>query len=159
MQEVLFRHKLKHKQWSNECTIDRGKFHVGFDCGFWKLLHIVTIGVAEQKGGMNLVASGVVEAPTKTFSPLEAADVIRNLIEYYYNPDYSAAFVQDYDDCKNHRRCDRLTDEKEGATTGDWKELPLWLWEVHNEISIKVLRKKRRKRSIQSFWNCLTGKN
>jgi len=147
LHEILAKHKLRHKQWSHECTIDRGKFHVGFDCGFWKLLHIVTLGVAEQKGGMNLVQAEMVPESTKTFSPLEAANIIRNLVKYYYNPvDYSTAFVQDYDDCKQHRRCDRLTNDKEGASVGDWKELPLWLWEVHNEIAIQALKKKTQKK-------------
>lgn len=146
LHEVLSNHTLSHKQWSHECTIDRGKFHVGFDCGFWKLLHIVTMGVAEQRGGMNLVQAEMVDPNTKTFSPLEAADIIRNLIKYYYNPEYSTAFVADYDDCNKHRRCDRLTDDKEGATVGDWKELPLWLWEVHNEIAAKALKKQTQKK-------------
>ncbi|KAL3940255.1 MAG: hypothetical protein SGBAC_005171 [Bacillariaceae sp.] len=146
LHEILAKHKLSHKQWSHECTIDRGKFHVGFDCGFWKLLHIVTLGVAEQRGGMNLVQAEMVPTTTKTFSPLEAADILRNLIQFYYNPDYSPAFVEDYDDCNKHRRCDRLTNDKEGASVGDWKELPLWLWEVHNEIAVQALTKKTQKK-------------
>ncbi|CAJ1945778.1 unnamed protein product [Cylindrotheca closterium] len=146
LHEILAKHKLRHKQWSHECTIDRGKFHVGFDCGFWKLLHIVSLGVAEQKGGIHLVQAEMVSERTKTFSPLEAANVIRNLIKFYYNPDYSSAFVQDYDDCNKHRRCDRLTNDKEAASVGDWKELPLWLWEVHNDVAINVLKETTQKK-------------
>eukprot|EP00980_Cylindrotheca_fusiformis_P015223 scaffold4225_cov128-Cylindrotheca_fusiformis.AAC.3 len=145
MREILQQHRLRKKMWSPECTTDRrgGRlFHVGFDCGMWKLLHIITLGVAEQRGGLNLIESGMMSpSNTKTFSPLEAANAIRNMLQFYYNDVYDEEFVRQYDDCKNHRRCDRLTDDKEGATIGDWKELALWLWEVHNEITIQVVLK------------------
>jgi hypothetical protein len=142
MMEVMRKYPIQPKMWSRDCTTDRGRFHVGFDCGFWKLLHTMTLGVAEQRGGMNLVESGMVNSDTKTFSPLEAADVIRNLMKYYYGKN-GYSFVENYDDCKRHRRCDRLTDDKEGATIGDWKELALWLWEVHNEIAVKIVKEKK----------------
>jgi hypothetical protein len=141
MREILQQHRLRKKMWSRACTTDRGPFHVGFDCGFWKLLHIITLGVAEQQGGMNLVESGMVSPDTKTYSPSEAADVIRNMIKYYYI--HGESFIEAYDDCNNHRRCDRLTEDKEGATIGDWKELALWLWEVHNEIAVKALKEQK----------------
>lgn len=147
MRTILQEHRLRKKMWSPACTIDRGgPFHVGFDCGFWKLLHIITLGVAEQRGGMNLVESGMVSADTKTYSPSEAADVIRNMLQHYYL--HGQDFVEAYDDCQNHRRCDRLTEEKEDATIGDWKELALWLWEVHNEISVKILKEKKMKKKL-----------
>jgi hypothetical protein len=141
MREILQQHRLRKKMWSHACTTDRGPFHVGFDCGFWKLLHIITLGVAEQRGGMNLVESGMVKPDTKTYSPSEAADVIRNMIQYYYI--HGESFIEAYDDCSNQRRCDRLTEDKEGATVGDWKELALWLWEVHNEIAVKALKEQK----------------
>ena len=106
-------------------------------------MHTATVGIAEQRGGKNLVESGMVLPTTKTFSPMEAADTIRNYIDKFLTcRPCREHFLETYDDCENNRRCDRLAEDLDEATTADWKELPLWLWEVHNDVSVRVAREK-----------------
>lgn len=103
-------------------------------------MHVVTVGVADLRGGMNLLDSGLVGPQTKLFSPIDAADAIRDYINEFFNcQPCRENFVKTYDNCSNNRRCDRLTEEVEGASIADWKELPLWLWEVHNEVSVRLM--------------------
>jgi hypothetical protein len=135
--------------WSFSCTGLGNKATTksqGFSCGFWKLLHTATVGVAEHNGGLNLVKSGMVGDTQKTFSPIEAADTIKDYIAMFFNcEECKRHFVEHYNNCANNRRCDRLTDDVETATTGDWKELALWMWEVHNEVSVRIVSEKRKK--------------
>lgn len=121
--------------WSTDCTKGR------FTCGFWKLLHTSTVGVAENRGGLNLIESGLIRQSAKTFAPLEAADTIRNYIDHFFTcGPCRKEFIATYDVCEKNRRCDRLTEELKGASVADWKELPTWLWEVHNEVSVRVVK-------------------
>lgn len=138
---IIREHPLPRQGWSSSCKTNRSAS--GFSCGFWKLLHTVAVGVAEQQGGKSLVVSGMMSPTTKTFSPMEAADTIRDYInEFFTCRPCRENFVKNYDACENNRRCDRLTDEIDGATTADWKELPLWLWEVHNEVSVRIVKER-----------------
>ena len=150
---VIDSYPLPRTIWSQSCTQSRvGR---GFSCGFWKLLHVVTVGIAEQKGGLNLIGSGMVDSRTKTFSPLEAADTIKNYIENFFGcEECRNKFVAHYNECDNNRRCDRLADSADDATVADWKELALWLWEVHNEVSVRIhhekIQRMSRTRRIES---------
>mmetsp|Transcript_31117 Transcript_31117/g.51859 ORF Transcript_31117/g.51859 Transcript_31117/m.51859 type:complete len:400 (-) Transcript_31117:62-1261(-) len=142
--EIIKTHSLARNGWSPSCQGRANKnVPTGFSCGMWKLLHVVTIGVAEQRGGKNLVESGMMAPSTKTFSPMEAADTIRDFIDNFFTcRPCRENFVQNYDECENNRRCDRLSDNIESATVPDWKELPLWLWEVHNEVSVRLVKER-----------------
>ena len=139
LRNVINEHPLPRKGWSNSCTHGLRRSS-GFSCGLWKLFHVVSVGVAEQRGGLNLRESGMVGSSTRLFSPIEAADTISSFIENFFSCKSCAKhFVEHYENCDNNRRCDRLTEDIEDASTADWKELPLWLWEVHNEVSIHVV--------------------
>jgi hypothetical protein len=146
---VLDAHTMPRGTWSFSCTGIGHKATTksqGFSCGFWKLLHTATVGVAEHKGGLNLVKSGMISDTQKTFSPIEAADTIKDYIAMFFNcEECKRHFVEHYNNCANNRRCDRLTDDVETATTGDWKELALWMWEVHNEVAVRIVSEKRKK--------------
>ena len=114
-----------------------------WSCGFWKLLHIVTVGGAEHRGGINLVQNGSVPKETKTFSPLEVADTIRQYVEFFFLcSECSENFIHNYDKCENNRRCDRLAAEGASSSDDDWKELANWLWETHNEINVRLLNER-----------------
>jgi hypothetical protein len=144
---VLRAHPLPREAWSESCR-GGGKRKAsksqGFSCGFWKLLHIATVGVAEHQGGLNLVKSGMIDPNHKTFSPIEAADTIKDYIAMFYQcEECKKHFVEHYNNCDNNRRCDRLTDEGTTASIADWKELALWMWEVHNEVSVRIISEKR----------------
>lgn len=143
MKRVLSNHPLPRRMWSKSCVQPK-KGTMGFSCGFWKLLHVTTVGVAEQRGGLSLVESGLAGVETKLFSPIDAADTIRDYIEQFFNCEpCKKNFIETYDDCEKNRRCDRLTEEIEAADIADWKELPVWLWEAHNEVSIRILKERR----------------
>jgi hypothetical protein len=136
LDRILDKSPLSQLSWSRSCG--KGNPNAGFSCGFWKLLHIMTIGVAEHRGGLNLIKSGVVSSSTRVFSPLEAADVWRNyMAEFYSCTECRTEFVNQYDACM-FRRCDRLKEEAASATVADWKELAKYAWELHNAVSLRV---------------------
>lgn len=142
LQKVLDKHPLPRKTWSRSC-VNKERELSGYSCGLWKLLHVVTVGVAEQRGGLNLIESGMISVDANVFSPIDAADAIRDYIEEFFNcATCKRNFVQTYDDCDNNRRCDRLTEKIEDASIADWKELPIWMWEVHNEVSIRLQKER-----------------
>jgi hypothetical protein len=150
LQKVLNKHAFPRKRWSRSCSKTNG-----FTCGFWKLLHIVTVGVAVHRGGQNLVDSGLARPSTRVFSPMEAADTLRNYIEYFFLcGECSNHFLATYDQCDRNRRCSRLTDDSFTATDADWKEFAMWLWEFHNDVSVRLLNEqadatlKKRQRSM-----------
>jgi hypothetical protein len=139
LQSVINKHALPRKSWSKSCD----KYgNGGFSCGMWKLLHIVTVGIAEHRGGLNLVASGLMDPNTVILPPIEAADTIREYMANFFGcDDCREHFLKQYDNC-SFRRCERLTSDEETANADDWKQLALWLWEVHNDVNIRVAAKK-----------------
>lgn len=144
--QILDKHPTPRKEWSHSCTI-HGKDNA-FDCGFWKLLHLITVGVAEHRGGLNLVEGELISAEAKTFSPAEAAEAMKEYIAYFYPCSACKThFVAKYDQCSN-RRCVRLTDSISDATNPDWMELAKWLWEFHNDVSVRLLEEKTNSRHV-----------
>jgi len=141
LQSVLNNHPLPRRAFSASCQPrNSNKGQSGMTCGVWKLFHVATVGVAEHRGGHTLMDSEMIAPDTRLFSPMDAADAIRNFVDSFMTCEHCRKnFVNDYDDCEKHRRCDRLTDDDEGASNADWKELPLWLWEVHNEVSLRIV--------------------
>ena len=139
LQNIINKHPLPRTQWSPLC--DKAGTG-GFSCGMWKLLHIVTLGVAEHRGGINLVESKLMGGETKIFPPADAADAIRDYMEHFFGCDECRKhFIEKYDSCA-FRRCDRLTDDEDDADADDWKQLALWMWEVHNDVSVRVANTK-----------------
>ena len=133
---ILRKHLLPRRVWSPSCM--RPGSPQGFSCGMWKLLHTSTVGIAEQRGGLNLVQAGVVDSGTRIFTPADAADTIREYLAHFFGCiECRNHFLAQYDQC-SFRRCDRLTDNAPVATAEDWKQLALWLWEVHNGVSVHV---------------------
>ena len=144
--ELVKQHALTRKGWSRSCNSKN--VPTGFSCGLWKLLHIVTVGVVEQRGGKNLIDSGMIAPSSKTFSPMETADTIRNFLQHFFTcRPCRENFIENYDECDNNRRCDRLAfkDDLNTIAPSDWKELPLWLWEVHNEVSVRLVHERAKK--------------
>jgi hypothetical protein len=143
LQQEIDRHPLPRKTWSPSCAKKEGGL-TGHSCGMWKLLHVITVGVAEHRGGISLIESGMLGETALVFSPIAAADAIRDYIEEFFNCAVCKKnFIETYDNCDNNRRCDRLTEDTEEASIADWKELPLWLWEVHNEVSVRIVQEEK----------------
>jgi Erv1 / Alr family len=140
------RKQMSRKEWSPACAQGKSSAMIsGFNCGFWKLLHVSSIGLAEHRGGKGLIESGIRNSKTRTFTPKEAADTMKNYIQHFYLcGDCAKQFVAEYNDCNLFSRCNRLADDS-SVTDDDWKEVGKWLWEVHNHINAKALveRKER----------------
>jgi len=143
LNKLLAKHIPSRKTWSQSCGDS------GFSCGLWKLIHIMSVGLAEHRGGLNLIEGEVVDVETRVFSPMEAADTLREYIDNFFScNECRNHFIGMYDECK-FRRCDRLSDEAGGIEAEDWKQFALWLWEVHNDVSVRVttdkLKEKKKK--------------
>lgn len=70
----------------------------------------------------------------------QAALTIRNFIENFFGCEVCRLnFVQAYDSC-SHDRCHRL--KPESTSLEDWAQLPVWLWESHNSVNVRLLREK-----------------
>jgi hypothetical protein len=128
LKALIDKHPLPENEWSMSCR----KGMKPFFCGFWKLLHVMSVGFAEQAGGLALRESS---PSIRVFSAKEAAAVVREYMALFFPcAECSKRFVAKYDDC-SFQRCHRLDDETFDASAESWQEFPLWLWEVHNDFS------------------------
>jgi hypothetical protein len=131
-------------EWSLSCS--HGEEGRGFTCGLWELLHIVTVGVVEHN-------SDALEEKD-LISPDGAAYTIRNYIEHFFHcQDCTEHFIRTYDTCA-YGRCEKLSNKTRfnDAAEAEWKELPLWLYQVHNAVNLRLMQEKalREKRSYTS---------
>lgn len=115
----------------------------GHLCGFWNLLHIVSVGVSERHKA--------VLGDRERISTAYAARTIRNYIEWFLPscPVCQQHYIQLYDSCA-FNLCRRLKQPKQHTTYKNnhprvqshdsWQELALWIWQVHNDVNVKLLR-------------------
>jgi thiol oxidase len=128
LKELLSRFPPPKKKWSVGCT--HGKKGAGYTCGLWNLFHIVTVGVTEW----NKLA---VRDLSMAIGVEEAAVTIRNFIENFFGCEVCRQnFMAAFDSCA-HDRCTRL--DNNATTMGQWRELPLWLFETHNSVNARLL--------------------
>jgi len=139
MNNILDEHPLSNKFWSNSCS--NGKKGQGFSCGFWKLLHLMSMGLSEQRGGLELCSgeNPLGEDEPRVFSTLEASLVIREYMAQFFGCETCRNnFISKFDDC-SFNRCSRLQGgDPDQLTTEEWREFPLWIWEFHNDVSVRV---------------------
>jgi len=155
------------KDYSNECTRPTKKRLFGAgrnskspsrgaNCAFWRLLHTLSVGLAERKGGTDAstedevlrdvdAALGVVGGKHRRnhrpFSPMEAATIIRNVVDTFFTCEVCRKnFIEQYDSCQ-YGRCEKLKDATEGLTEDNWREMSLWLWQYHNGVTSTISRK------------------
>ncbi len=137
--EIVGTYKLTREGWSPSCK-NEALNSAGFTCGFWKLIHVITLGVAEERGGQNLIDSGDFAPTTKVFSPASAAITIRNYIDKFFTcKPCREHFLETFDECENNRRCERLTSDQTTDNPSDWKELAMYFWEFHNDVSVRLV--------------------
>ena len=124
--------------WSSNCR----QHDSGYTCGLWTLFHMVTVGAVEWN-------NGAADLETR-LSTMEVADSIRDIIQHFYVDcdECRAHFLTSYDACE-HDRCNRLSDERVKSTLVEWKELPLWLYEVHNGMNVRLRRERIAKQEAQ----------
>ena len=82
-----------------------------------------------------------------SYTPSEVGFILRNYIENFFGCEVCRInFLRDYDNCGFHR-CERLSSETENLL--DWKELPLWLFEVHNGVSSRLLEERAQRENFE----------
>jgi thiol-disulfide isomerase/thioredoxin len=129
--EVAFRFAPPKMKWSLACT--HGKRGAGYSCGLWNLFHIVTVGVTEWNE-LSLTDLSM------TIGVEDAALTIRDYIENFFGCEVCRVnFMAAFDSCA-HDRCNRL--DNNATSVYEWRELPLWLFETHNSVNIRLLHEK-----------------
>ncbi len=95
------------------------------------LTFLKTVGAVEWNVA-NVAGSG-----DMFYRPREVGDTIRNYIENFFGCEVCREnFLLEYDGCA-HMRCERLLPSI--GTLDNWKEVPLWLFEVHNSVNDRLL--------------------
>jgi hypothetical protein len=109
-------------KWCSRCSgADEGG---GYECGLWSLLHILSIGVAERH-------TSVVGADERV-SVKYAGQVMRTFIDKFYARCSACRYlwIRLYDDS--------ISTAPEGdGDIDDWRHLAIWIWEIHNEITVR----------------------
>jgi hypothetical protein len=120
--------------WSEGCT--HGNAGAGFTCGLWQLFHIITVGAAEQHEAS--LSSG--HHDIASISTLAVADAIKDFVQSFFGCAVCRDnFVTAYNQCA-FEVCQRLTSDVIPATISDARELPLWLWEMHNAVNTRLVQ-------------------
>lgn len=132
LNRILKLHPPPKKNWSPSCT--HGNPIAGYTCGLWELFHIVTVGTVE----FNMMIStddGQIVIQTE-----DTASKIRNFVESFFGCEVCRTnFLQAFDTC-SFNRCSRLSNE--AYSDVQWLQLPVWLWETHNAVNVRLLNEK-----------------
>lgn len=103
------------------------KLIIGYD-SLWQLFHIMTVGVIEWNNH---------STKDEIITSTHASDTLRNFIANFFACSVCQEnFLQEYDSC-SFNRCTRLTGDK-SKVVSNWKQLPLWLWETHNDVNVRL---------------------
>jgi thiol-disulfide isomerase/thioredoxin len=129
-----------NNRWSKACTYnERG---MGFTCGLWDLFHIISIGASIPSHRMFAFRSGYIVEPKRV------AEVLQRFISHFFSCNVCRWNFNDmYERC-GHNHCTRLIDnmpELEISLSPEQqqekgRELAIWLWEVHNSVSVRLMR-------------------
>jgi hypothetical protein len=129
--QVVGRFPPPARRWTEACR--HGRPGAGYTCGLWELFHVITIAVTEwnQLSLVDLSMAIGVE---------EVAVTIRNYVENFSGCEVCREnFLAGFDSCA-HNRCQRLNNN--GTSMAEWKELPMWLFETHNSVNVRLLKEK-----------------
>lgn len=149
LQHVLSRHNPEGVTWSERCSGDStgaNSHDDPYSCGFWSLLHVISIGVAERH-------TSVVGDVTRV-SVQHAGQSIRSFIDAFFIGCDSCkkSWIELYDEacCGLHNSDHSLAlGNQLTGTNEEWKQLAIWIWEVHNEINA---RRQRYKTPTSFLW-------
>jgi hypothetical protein len=124
LRKVILRHVNLEidSKWCSRCS---GADAIGgYECGLWSLVHILSIGVAERH-------TSVVGADERV-SVMYAGKVMRTFIDNFYTRCSACRnlWIRLYDDS--------ISTAPEGdGDIDDWRHLAIWIWEIHNEITVR----------------------
>lgn len=69
------------------------------------------------------------------------ADILRDYIDYFFQCEVCRLnFLSMYDTCA-FDGCNRLSD-RPSLSDKEWHELPLWLWETHNDVNVRLMNER-----------------
>ena len=75
-----------------------------------------------------------------SYTPAEVGRTLRDYVDHFFGCEVCRVnFLHEYDDCGFHR-CERLATEI--GSIEDWKELSLWLFEVHNGVNSRLMKER-----------------
>jgi thiol-disulfide isomerase/thioredoxin len=119
------------RRWTEACR--HGRKGAGYTCGLWELFHVITIAVTEW----NQLS---LEDMSLAIGVEDVAVTIRNYVENFFGCEVCREnFLAGFDSCA-HNRCQRLNNN--GTSMAEWKELPMWLFETHNSVNVRLLKEK-----------------
>jgi len=145
--KIVHKYPPPRKKWSRSCS--RGDSSMGYTCGLWELFHITSVGVVESN--LNNVA-GIEDL---FYRPGDVGEILRSYVDHFFGCEVCRTnFLHDYDNCE-FGRCERFTTDI-GALE-DWKELPLWLFEVHNGVNARLMRERAERDSRKPTQQELTA--
>jgi len=128
---VLDEYPAPTEQWSESCS--HGAPDEGYTCGMWELYHAITVGFVDY--------NRAVFDSAKLLATETAARVIRDFVDNFFGCETCRMhFVTSYDACA-HDRCDTLSTEH-STEEGEWIKLPLWLYETHNAVNVRLLKER-----------------
>jgi Erv1 / Alr family len=134
MISALNQHPPATKGWSESCS--RGIPDEGFTCGLWELFHAMTVGAVDFNNNVH---------ERRRLSTEKVGHTLRDFIENFFQcSECRANFLMAYDSCK-HDRCRRLSTDVNGLARekiSAWAQLPLWLFETHNGVNIRLMKEK-----------------
>lgn len=134
---ILDHHPPESASWSEACS--HGDPDAGYTCGLWELFHAMTVGVVNY----NMMAP-----EQRRISTEEAAITLRNYIENFFGCiDCRKHFLSAFDSCA-YNRCARLEKDVTGIAQMKqkvWVELPLWLFEFHNGVNVRLVQEKAKR--------------
>lgn len=73
---------------------------------------------------------------------------LRDYIEHFFGCyECKMNFMSMYDNCQ-FSGCDRLTESTAMNAFRAWRELPLWLWEVHNDVNVRLMKERKTREKL-----------
>ena len=122
-------------RWTQSCS--HGRESEGYACGMWALLHICSVGVAER----HKAVLGSRERATTAHAALAVRNYIQHFFRYVCGHQCQSDFMKMYDTCGFHhcKRFKQITKNNSKSKEESWKEFALWLHEVHNDVTLRLV--------------------
>lgn len=117
-------------KWSTQCN--KSDERAGYSCGLWSLFHIVSIGVIER----HRAVLGARDQVTTKF----VAKTVRDYVEHFFDCEVCREYyIEMFDNC-GFKHCRRFRQPQKLPPPESWTEFATWLWEVHNDVNLKVMQ-------------------
>jgi len=109
----------------------------GYTCGLWELFHIVSVSVVEW--------NNAAVTPHSIVTTEYVATMLYSYVSEFFGCDVCRRnFISNFDSCSQNR-CHRLGNSDTSHT--EWKQLPLWLWEEHNDVNVRLKLEQKQKKN------------